>query len=193
MHALALALVMTLAADDGEVLSGEDPAARRRPAHPVPAWAPRDVSLGITLNSPLASAQLRLGWQITFYERGGHDLVVTAVLGTGLALALPLGMTAHLQHVALVGLGYRKVGKVISWGFQWGIGANWYSASFAAAAAESRVVPFTEGRAQLGVRARDHLVLGVFAGYGSPVRFDARFPGLTYTGGLSIGLFVDWR
>lgn len=193
MNALALALVMTLSASDGEVLSGDPSPAKKEAAHPVPPWAPRDASLGVTISSPMVSLALRLGWQIAFYERGGHDLVVTVVLGTGLALTAPQGMTSHYQHVALAGIGYRKVGPFLNWGFHWGIGANFYQALYPAFPTESRVVPYTEGRAQMGVRVLKHLVLGGFVGYGSPIQFDARYPGQTYTGGIMFGFFADWR
>lgn len=193
MTALALALVMTLAAGDGELLSGSDTPAKKEPAHPVPAWAPRDASLGITINSPMVSAQVRIGWQIAFYERAGHDLVFTVVLGTGLAMSRPMGMDAHFQHVGLLGIGYRKVGPLINWGFHWGIGGNWYRADYPIFPTESRVVAYTEGRGQFGFRVLKHLVLGLFVGYGSPISFDARYPGQTYCGGLMLGFFADWR
>jgi hypothetical protein len=193
MTALALALVMTLAAREREGLSGSDTPAKQEPAHPVPPWAPRDASLGVTINAPMVSAQLRIGWQLTFYERRGHDLVLTVVLGTGLALSRPTGMDAHFQHVGLLGIGYRKVGPLLNWGFQWGIGGNWYQADYPMFPTERRLVPYTEGRVQLGVRVLKHLVLGLFVGYGSPVSFDARYPGQTYSGGLMLGFFADWR
>jgi hypothetical protein len=139
------------------------------------------------------SLQLRVHWEITFYERMGHDLVATAVLGTGLALSMPAGMNGHYQHVALAGIGYRKVGKLVNWGFHWGIGANWYRASYVSTPLESRVVVYTEGRGQFGFRVLPHLVLGAYFGYGSPVQFDSRYPGLTYCGGIMFGLFADWR
>lgn len=192
MSALALALMLTLSAET-EVLSGTPSSAAKAPEHPVPAFLPRGVSLGLSFNAPLWSLQARLQWEVGLYERRGHDLVATVVLGTGLAMALPPGMTAHYQHVGLLGFGYRKVSKLINWGFHWGVGANWYRAAFTARAFESRVVPYTEGRAQLGVRVLPHLVLGAYFGYGSPFEFNTRFPGLTYTGGIMFGLFADWR
>jgi hypothetical protein len=192
MSPLVLSLVVALGAEEQELVSGQAPK-RVQAEHPVPAWAPRTVSLGLTSREGLWSLQARVGWEAAFYERSGHDLVFTVHLGTGFALALPAGMTAHFQHVALVGLGYRKVSKRLNWGFHWGVGVDWYRAAYSFALLEGRVVAYTEGRAQVGVRVLENLVLGGWFGYGSPVQFDARFPGQTYCGGIMFGLFADWR
>ncbi|MEW5737635.1 MAG: hypothetical protein AB1938_01850 [Myxococcota bacterium] len=191
MHALALTLLLTLGADEQELLSG--PPKRFQATHPVPAWAPRTVSLGLTSREGMWSFQARLGWEAAFYERNGHDLVLTVHLGTGLALATPTGMTAHYQHVALAGFGYRKVSKLLNWGFHWGLGIDWYRAAYDVAPLESRVVAYTEGKGQIGLRVLQNLVVGAWFGYGSPVTFDARYPGQTYCGGLMFGLYADWR
>lgn len=192
MSALALSLVLTLSAADDELLSGHAPA-KVQVTHPVPAWAPRTFSLGMTAREGLWSLQVRLGWEAAFYERRGHDLVFTVHLGTGLALAKPTGITDHFQHVALAGLGYRKVSKLVNWGFHWGIGIDWYRVAYGFAPLESRVVAYTEGKAQLGLRVLPNLVLGGWFGYGSPLAFDARYPGQTYSGGIMFGLYADWR
>lgn len=186
--ALTLAAWVTMSA------AGDDLHSTRAPVeHPVPAWLPRDASLGLTVNSGLVSGQLRVGWQVTLYERGGHDLLAVLVLGTGLSFAQPAGMTTHYQHVALLGFGYRNVSDFFNWGFQWGIGADWYRVGYDRYPFENRVVPYTEGRVQLGLRAARALVLGLFGGYAAPVVYDSRHTGQTYAGGIIFGLYADWR
>ena len=197
MSALAIALALSLSAADGEpvveTISWGDQATNKKATHPVPPWLPRSAALGLTAREGMWSMHLRLHWEIGLYERNGHDLVLIPLLGTGFSLSTPQGMTAQYQHVALLGFGYRKVSKLINWGFNWGIGVNWYRTAYVYTPLESRVVGYTEGRAQLGVRVAKNVVLGGYFGYGSPLQFDARYPGLTYTGGIMFGLFVDWR
>lgn len=162
----------------------------------VPFWVPREVQTGLFVNSPMVALHVRLNWGLTFYERGGHNLFAALQVGTALALTVPVGMKEHFQHVALLGIAYRKTTQTLNWGFQWTLGPNWYRASFDPELSwrlESYVVPYSEGRINVGYRVLKHLVLGIYGGYAAPVEFDERYPGRTYVGGVLFGLYADWR
>lgn len=163
---------------------------------PVPWFVPRGAAVGVFVNAPVVAPHLRLAWEAAFYAAGRDALVGLLALGTGFGLGVPAPMTEHFQHVLLAGLGYRNTHRRLHWGFQLGLGAVWYRAAYQPGsvwALESRVLGYAEGRGQLGLRLAPHLVLGLYAGYASPWRFDARYPGNTYLGGVDLGLFLDWR
>jgi hypothetical protein len=197
-HALVLAVFLgvssTAVAEAPE--SPKAASAAELDERPVPAWVPRGVSVGVFFNLPTVAPHLRLSWELGFFERPRNDFVAIVTLGTGAAVSLPPGFAENFQHVALVGLGYRSNHDVWQWGFQIVAGPVWYRASFIPAARqpfESRVLPYTEGRLQLGMRILPHLIIGLYGGYASPWDFDPRYPGNMLVGGPLAGVYADWR
>jgi hypothetical protein len=182
MIVLSLALALVCAAD-----------------HPVPAWVPRGAQVGLLLatDASIVAPDVRLQWDFGLVEQPRNDLVVIAQLGTAIGAVLPAGMTAHYQHVAMIGLGYRATYDLFHWGFQFGLGPVWYRAAFTRGGVnpfESRVLGYAEGRLQVGLKLQKHLIVGLYFGYASPWTYSPnRYPGNTYVGGLNLGVFADWR
>lgn len=191
MPLLALALAATL--------SSSDPTERPPPepeAHPVPVWLPRGASLAVLVTAPAVTPALRLQWEAAFYERPRNHLTLVLVVGTGLALNLPASVRELYQHVVFGGLGYKSTRERFHWGFQVGAGALWYRASYPPElhhTPDSRVLGYSEGRIEVGVRLGPVLKLGGFVGYGAPWEFNERFPASAYASGVKVGVFLDWR
>lgn len=162
----------------------------------VPWFVPRSASLGVLVNPPAVTGAVRLGWEGGIVTQGHSELLWIATLGTGAGLALPTGMRELYQHVAIAGLGYRYDSGRLHWGFQVGAGVLWYRAAYPPNSFyrfESRVTGYAEGRAQLGLRVAQHLVLALYAGFGSPFVVRSTWPGSLYAGGFSGGVLVNWR
>ncbi len=162
----------------------------------VPWYVPRSASVGVLINPPVVTPNVRLGWEGTIVSQPRNDLVWIFNLGTGVGLGVQAPMTEHSQHVAVAGLGYRSDRRLLHWGFQLGAGVAWYRAAYTPNVFyrfESRVVGYAEGRVQVGLRLSRHLILALYGGYASPFTFDVRSPGNTFVGGVSTGLVVDWR
>ncbi|MFO0596175.1 MAG: hypothetical protein U0228_12745 [Myxococcaceae bacterium] len=162
----------------------------------LPPYLPRSAAIGLFINYPMVAPHLRLAWEGAIVDQPRNVLIWTAALGTGLGLNPQTPMTAHYQHVALVGLGYRSDRPLIHWGFHVMTGPVWYRAAYKPGSIyqfESRVLGYIEGRIQLGIRVMPHLRLALYFGYASPFTFQTQFPGNTFVGGIDTGLVFDWR
>lgn len=195
MNVLALALTLALAADgEGEAPSDKEIKHQKL----VPPYVPRGFSLGLFINTPVVSPNVRIDWNIDIYASSTHNFFALAEIGAGLGFSRPAGMSALYQYMGLVGFGYRNVTHVIHWGFQFGIGPLWYRAAFDKTVPyvfDSKVVGYAEGRVQAGFELTPNLVLGVYFGFASPWSVDTsgRYPGSLYLGGFMPGLFLDWN
>lgn len=212
MHPLALAFFLSVAADapaappaapvEKPAQADKPPPAPTEEPHPVPWFVPRTAVIGLFL-SPNSSAWtpsafFRVGWEAAILERPRNHLVIIVDVGSSTALSTPLTMKELYQHVAVVGLGYRSTHALLHWGFHVAAGPIWYRASYVPAAhrsVESRVLGWTEGRVQVGVKLAQNLVVAAYVGMGAPWTVDAtlRYPANAYLGGLSLGFVVDWR
>ena len=189
MHVLALALTALVTAGGGTPALAPNSTL-------VPWFVPRQASLGLFINSGAVSPNVRLGWEISVLEQPRNDLVIVLDVGSSTSLALPLGLRALYQHVAVVGVGYRSNREVLHWGFQLTAGAVWYRAAFDPRTPylfENRVLSYSEGRVQLGARLKEHFIVAGYVGYAAPWSIAPRFPANIYVGGPVAGLVVDWR
>jgi len=173
----------------------------------VPWFVPRTATIGFFLSpsssSWTPSAFFRVGWEVGVLERPRNHLVVIVDVGSASALSTPLLMRTLYQHVAVVGLGYRSTHTLFHWGFHITAGPIWYRASYALstrcpgspACLENRVLGWTEGRAQIGIKLAPNFLVGVAVGMGTPwvIDYSGRNPGNAYLGGLSLSLWADWR
>jgi hypothetical protein len=186
MLALAVALVLAGKSDENTPLE-----------HPVPAYLPREVELGLFVNTPMVAPHLRLQWDLTIYESQRDAFIGLFSVGSGFGLSLPNGFAEHYQHVVLAGVGYRNTAALFHWGFQVALGPVWYRTAYIPTfpyAFESRVLGYAEGRLQAGLRVQPHLIVGVYFGFASPWSFSFdRYPGNNYVGGFDFGFFADWR
>lgn len=193
MHVLALALASLLAVEL------EGPKAQldaQEKVHPTPWFLPRTVSLGILYNAPVVSADLRIAWEIGLIEQPRNHLVAMVTIGSSVPMSTSNLFSAIYQHVAIIGIGYRSTRQLFHWGFSAGVGPIWYRAGYPRGSPfnfESRVITYAEATGQVGLRLLDHLVVGIFAGYGSPWEITNRFPATVYLGGFTAGVFADWR
>ncbi len=200
MHLLALALAATLSAETAPAAPGPEhqPQAARVSLEDegplVPFYVPRAASFGFFVSN-VPTFYGRVGWEVAFYERPRDHLTFFLDVGTGLPVSLPAELRALYQHVALAGVAYRSTRALLHWGFQFGGGALWYRATYPPGTRrfESRVVAWTEGRAELGLKLAPHVVAGLYVGYASAFDSSSNFPAVNYVGGLSLGLFANWR
>ncbi len=165
-------------------------------SHPVPPFAPRNVSAGVMVGQGAVSLQARLGWEVGLLEQPRNHLLAIAQVGSAFAIATPAGIRALYQHVALFGLAYQMPLKHFYWGFGIGFGPLWYRASYAPGLPyffESRVLGYTEGRVELGFKLGEVMKLGAAVGYASPVSFSQRFPANSYVGGVMFSVVCNWR
>lgn len=212
MHALALVFLLSAAADAPPAPAPAPAPKADAPApdpfpNAVPWFVPRTASIAFFLSPSNSawtpSAFFRIGWEVAILERPRNHLVVVVDVGTSAALSTPLQMRELYQHVAVVGLGYRSTHTLFHWGFHLAAGPVWYRASYApstrcpgsVSCLESRVLGWTEGRVQLGVKLAPNFLIGVSVGMGTPwgIDYTGRYPGNQYLGGLSLGLWADWR
>ena len=191
VHVLALALASALAID----IAGPQVSAKET-YHPVPWYLPRKVTIGAGVNPPTVSIDLRLAWELGVIEQPRNHLVIMIELGTGLTLVNQARIRALYQHVAMVGFGYRSTRELFHWGFSVLTGPLWYRAGYAPGVGlnfENRFVTYSEATAQAGLVVKEHLIFGIFAGYGAPWDITERFPAGIYTGGFRVGVFGEWR
>jgi hypothetical protein len=164
--------------------------------HPVPAWVPRTVDVGLFVLNDTVSVQGRLAWEVGLYEAPRNHLVLLAEVGTSTLLARGPMLQNLWQHLGLLGFGYRSTRELWHWGFHFVAGPLWYRAEFAPHqnfAFESRVLGYSEGRVQVGLKAAPNLVLGLYLGFASAWTTDIRYQGSFFLGGPMFGLFADWR
>lgn len=162
----------------------------------VPWFVPRSLAVGVFINPPMVSPHFRLAWEGAIVAQPRNDLIWTVAFGSGLGVGVQSPMTAHYQHTAVAGLGFRSDRELIHWGFHAAAGATWYRAAYKPGSIydfENRVLGYIEGRLQLGLRITPALKLAAYFGYGSPFVFNSRYPGNTFVGGVDTGLVLDWR
>ncbi len=191
MHVLALALASALAVE----IAGPEASAREA-AHPAPWYLPRTVSTGLVINHPAISVDVRLAWEIGVIEQPRNHLVIMLAVGTGTVLSPPKGIRDIYQHTAMLGFGYRSNRERFHWGFSVLTGPLWYRASYQPGVPfkfENRLLTYSEASAQAGLRLFEHLIIGLYAGYGAPWDVSNRFPSSVYLGGFRFGFFADWR
>ncbi len=165
-------------------------------SHPlVPWYVPRSASLGFFFNRDTLSPHVRLSWEWTVLDQPRNALAVVTSLGTGFGIEPPRPMTALFQHVGLLGFAYRSDRPILHWGFSALFGAVWYRAAFVPGSFpfENHVLPYAEGRIQVGVHVAPHLRLALYIGYASPFIYTDTRPGNFFVGGFDFGVVVDWR
>lgn len=162
----------------------------------VPHLLGLGASVGVFGNNAGAALHVRVSGELTFYTRPLNDLVALVQVGTAAAVVRPSNppITEHYQHVAMAGFGYRSNHALLTWGFQLALGALWYRSAFSDTYVfENRVLLYSEGRAQIGLKLAPSLRAGLYLGYGSPVVYSVRHPGSFLAGGVMVGLYLDWR
>ncbi len=162
----------------------------------VPWFVPREISLGVFINPPVATPHFRLAWEGAIVSQPRNELIWYFGLGSGIGLGTPSPMLSHSQHVVVGGFGYRSDHPLITWGFHVAAGGAWYFTAYKPGGFymnESRALGYIEGRLQFGIRITPHFRVVPYFGYGSPFVFNPRFPGNTFVGGVDTGLVIDWR
>lgn len=168
---------------------------------PTPAYLPRAAYLGTYVKGGAVVPQLRAQWELTLIQERIDAFVLIGELGGGYDVAGPTnaGPRANLElvqlyeHTALLGFGYRG-----SWPSGLHVGAHvlagplLYGAKYQLLAPEKRTVGLVDGRLQVG-HSVGPFVLGAALGYGEAFGVSQRSNALQYLGGLSFGLFADWR
>jgi hypothetical protein len=168
---------------------------------PTPAYFPRAVFLGTYVKGGAVTPQLRAQWQVTLIQERIDALVLIGEVGGGYAVGRPsnAGPRANLelvqlyQHTGLLGFGYRG-----SWPSGFHVGAHvlagplHYGAKYALLPPEKRTAGLVDGRLQVG-QSVGPFVVGAAVGYGEVFGTSVRSNALQYLGGLSVGLFLDWR
>lgn len=176
-------------------------ARREQRVSPTPAWLPRAVYLGTYVAGGAVTPQLRAQWELTLIQERIDAFVLLFEVGGGYALERPsnagpggnLPLKQLYEHPALAGFGYRG-----SWPSGWHAGAHVlagpmvYGAKYALLPPEQRTAGLVDGRLQLG-HSVGPLVLGAALGYGEAFGVSRRSNALQYLGGVSFGLFADWR
>jgi hypothetical protein len=167
------------------------------PSHPVPAYLPRDVQVGVLFaDQGVVSPAIRLGWQVGLVEQPHNDLLLVGQLGTGVGLSLPAGLNALYQYVAMAGIGYSSTREVFHWGFHVVAGALWYRAAWATGVGlpfENQVMGTSEVCAEAGLKVAPNLLLGLRVGLNGGWAVRPRFPASAVVGGWELAVFVNWR
>jgi hypothetical protein len=167
----------------------------------TPAWLPRGAFLGTYLRRGVVTPQLRLQWQVTFFEDRKDALVLVLDGGVGYAVAFPstalegydIPINAFHENTITAGLGYRNQGaEGFHWGFQVTGGPLWYGAQLTNVPDEHYTAGIVEGRIHLGYTFGP-TVLGVSIGYGEPFSYRKRSVSRLFPGGVLLGFFADWR
>ncbi len=162
----------------------------------VPWFVPRSASVGTFFNREMFSPNIRLAWEWPIVNQPRNALIVTAAFGTGFGANPPRPMTAHFQHVGLVGVAFRGDYKLFHWGFSAMFGGAWYRAAYTHTSSlffENYVLPYGDGRVQAGVFVADHVRLALYLGYAAPFIYARNRPGNNWVGGFNFGVVVDWR
>lgn len=177
---------------------------RRPPEHrsPTPAWAPRGVFLGASLQDGLAASQTKVQWQFTFYQdrKDAFALLLEGSVSWGLAFPSAAegkpqnAVRSFYQHSPQVGVGYRNhLPGEVHWGFQVTGGPVFYGANFdGGLEPDRRVAGLIEGRIHLGYQFGP-VAGGLAVGYGEAFGYKRRSLSRFFIGGPMVGLFVDWR
>jgi len=170
------------------------------PLHPVPAYLPRDLQLGLELNGAGAvSPTVRVGWQIGLIEQPRNDLLAVVELGTGAAVSLPYCCAALYQHVAMAGIGYSSTRERFHWGFYVVAGLLWYRATYDPATEygvfpfESKLMGTSEGYGEVGLKVAPNLILGLRLGYSGGWSVQTRYPATGLLAGAQLAVFANWR
>ena len=187
--------------------SAQTPGPDSRGALHTPAWLPRAAFLGTSLEGGAIVPQVRLQWQLLFYEarRDSLGLFIEPLAARpcsplvprgGPVRTVPPGTFTRLSLYSLVmSLGYtNRQESGLEWGFQVGTGPAWYEARFqgSSKAQESYWVGLLDGRLRLGYHPGP-VSFGVSVGYSSPYNYKRSSLAHAYVGGLQLGLYADWR
>lgn len=157
------------------------------------------ASAGMLANKYGAAALVRVSGEVTLFSRPLNDFVALVQVGSAVGVVLPSDgdFREHYQHTAVAGFGYRSNHELLSWGFQLGLGAAWYRASFFPGTFpfDTWVSAYVEGRVQLGIKLAPNFRSGLFVGYGSLLRYPwyGVHQGSWFVGGGLFGLYADWR
>ena len=194
--ACLLLLVLSLATPAAAQLRTQE-----KRVSPTPAYLPRAVYLGTYVKGGAVVPQLRAQWEVTLIQERIDAFVFIAELGGGYDVAGPtnagpredLELTQLYEHSALAGFGYRG-----SWPSGLHVGAHVlagplrYGAKYEILPSEKRTAGLVDGRLQIG-HSVGPFVLGAALGYGEAFGTSRRSNALQYLGGLSFGIFADWR
>ncbi|MBF5044198.1 hypothetical protein FGE12_17500 [Aggregicoccus sp. 17bor-14] len=187
-------------------LASAAPAAAQLPERvernsPTPVWLPRGAFLGTFLKGGAVVPQVRVQWEGTLIQERIDAFAFILEGGGGYAVGKPdnagprenLHLVQLYEFTAQGGFGYRG-----DWKSGWHAGAQvlagpiHYGAKYEVLAPEKRTAGIVEGRLQLG-HSVGPFVLGGAVGYGELFGVSRRSNALQYLGGLSLGLFADWR
>ena len=173
-----------------------------------PAWLPHGAMVGGSLRTDdwgqaAYAAQVRLLWQVPFFRGRRDSLSLTIEPLAAYTFAYPatvvedrdVDMRALRLFSLLAGVGYRnRPGRGLEWGFQVGTGPAWYAARFTGGdkTRESYFVGLLDGRLQLGYNF-GAWSLGGAVGYGDLYNYKRTSLSRPYTGGLHLGLYLEWR
>jgi hypothetical protein len=169
---------------------------------PTPAWLPRGVFLGTQLRGGAVTPNLRVQWELTFFQDRKDAWVLILEGGVGWAAALPdtalenfyLPVTAYYEHTAQIGFGYRNhLPGGAHWGFQVTSGPTFYGAHFKTQPKDQRTAGTVQGRFQIGYETLSNVGLGVAIGYSEPYGLKNRSFARELVGGVNLGFFADWR
>lgn len=196
---IALSLVQTPGYEDEDQVLVAPP---QRAHQGVPAWLPRAVFAGASLNSGVLTPQLRLQWELTMIQTD-HDAFVLGIEGGGgHAVAFPSqgfgangtdSMTLLYQYALDVGVAYRALySNGFAWGFHIYTGPVVYGAHIQNALPENTLNGWVDGGAQVGLRA-GKVVYGIAFRYASIYYTPARSQASAVVGGPFLGFYADWR
>ena len=177
------------------------PDAEKKAEGAAPAYLPRAVYAGASLNGALLTPQLRLQWELNIVQAKRDGLVFYLEGGGGYAIAFPKGfgatgtdaMTYFYQHSLLAGFGYRAVYETgLAWGFHLGTGPVFYGARYTTLPRENRIGGVVEGGVQMGLKVSG-VVYGLAFRYANLYEVPRRVHSGPFIGGPWLGFYAEWR
>ncbi len=188
----------------GLASSASAQSAKRHPEHrsPTPAWAPRGVLLGASLQDGVLSPTAKVQWQFTFYQDRKDAMALLLEGSASWGVAFPSAtpdkpqnaVNRFYQYSPQLGVGYRNhLPGQAHWGFQVTGGPVFYGADFdGGLEPDRRVAGIIEGRIHLGYQFGT-VAGGLAVGYAEAFGYKRRSLGRFFVGGPMVGLFMDWR
>jgi opacity protein-like surface antigen len=200
---------LALLAAFGTVLLAAPASAQRLPEKPpslVPWWAPREVAVVVFFQNGNITPELRLAWHIPIVQQRIDSLNIIVEGGGGYALAKrdqfnaegdPILQMLNQWHIH-AGISYEG-----DWAAGWHVGARittgvtLYGARYELATGNilnegTEVLATVEGRAEAGYRV-GRVVIGLSFGVLQPWSKNPRLYGPNDIGGISGGIFFNWR